>query len=462
MYFCHSICSFLKSQPKKCALKRKIELLLCFIGLSFALSAQTTHNSWNYKDFPNNARIRMLNLFINVIYDVHPDTNQVGDPDRLWAELTDTLDAGVNNAAIPTYLLDFMDTVYVPGNPHGCITRLFGESSFDTLQISGDFVVVNVRESRVLRDNNNIFTFNNIAKTAIHMINESGGLQTLYGHNRISDYSCKNENRIFYSLELFRNISREYGNLCKSCGYGIGISEQLLFLDGVKYSFSHHGAILNIDNQNIAANPTGVITHEISHSLFGGNNFHTSGGNHRSSEGTMPFMNIQGGYGLMGGANSGLVSCNGYERWRMHWKHPDSPYYISARNSENEHSVCADICKENGEKQFILRDFVTYGDAIRIKLPYKDSTITPQQYIWLEFHNILNNNKLDFLQYSNTTCLNEGTTGIYAYYQIGRDVLSGKPNKVWDNVNRDNLRIISNEGYWDYTRHRWQHEEDIV
>ncbi|MBR4488475.1 MAG: hypothetical protein IKO89_07960 [Bacteroidales bacterium] len=174
-------------------------------------------------------------------------------------------------------------------------------------------------------------------------------------------------------------------------------------------------------------------------------------------------MNIQGGYGLMGAAGSGLVCCNGYERWRMHWKHPSSPYYIGARNALNNGFVNSDISKEDGNKSFVLRDFVTYGDAVRIKMPYKDSTITPNQYIWLEFHNVGHNNKLDFLQYSNSdTCLYQGSPGVYAYYQIGRDILQGTLSQVRDGVNRDNLRIISNEGYWDYTQYRYTCDTDFV
>ena len=178
----------------------------------------------------------------------------------------------------------------------------------------------------------------------------------------------------------------------------------------------------------------------------------------------MPWMNIQGGYGLMGAANSGLVSCNGYDRWRMHWRHPSAPYYISARNFFNSASLNSDISKENGNTTFVLRDFVTYGDAIRIKLPYKDNANTPNQYIWLEFHDVGNNNKLDFLQFTNYpgNCLYQGSPGIYAYYQIGRDVLEGTNGDVWDNINRDNLRIISSEGYWDYTQYTLPYDTDFV
>ena len=125
----------------------------------------------------------------------------------------------------------------------------------------------------------------------------------------------------------------------------------------------------------------------------------------------------------MGGAGSTLVSCNGYERWRMHWKHSQSIDFIAARNVDNTQSVISDISIEDGNQTFLLRDFVTYGDAVRIKLPYKDSVTSSNQYIWLENHQVGSNGKLDFLQYSNTeVCRQQGAAGIYAYYQIGRDV----------------------------------------
>ena len=165
----------------------------------------------------------------------------------------------------------------------------------------------------------------------------------------------------------------------------------------------------------------------------------------------MSFLNIQGGYGLMGAANSGLVCCNGYERWRMHWKHPQSVDYISARNMDNTQSVVSDISREDGNQTFILRDFVTYGDVVRIKLPYKDSVTSSNQYIWLENHQVGKNGKLDFLQFSNTsTCRPQGGAGIYAYYQIGRDILEGSYYQVWDTCHRDNLKVIPAEGYYDY------------
>ena len=155
----------------------------------------------------------------------------------------------------------------------------------------------------------------------------------------------------------------------------------------------------------------------------------------------------------MGATGSGLVGCNGYERWRMHWKHPQSTDYIAAQNANNSQSVVSDISITDGPQSFLLRDFVTYGDAVRIKLPYKDGSSSSNQYIWLENHQVGMNNKLDYLQYSNMyLCRPQGLPGIYAYYQVGRDILTSDQGNVWDINHRDNLKVISAEGYYDYEK----------
>ena len=432
----------------------KKSLLFLSLLLSLFFSYSQTYHSWDGKNngISSDSKFHILNIFVNVIYDVHPDTNIVED--TVWPRDTNSLHEGVNvPGTIPCHLLDFMDTSYVCGHPHGCITRLFGESSFDTLQLTGDFIVVNVKESRVIQTYDTFF-YKSIACTAIDVINDSG-FSTLYGHDSIEYYDYYHENEFFFVQVIIRNISTLYGQLGVGSGHGDpGLDDKYITIHNIRYGFSGKGTLQCVGAGNWFMNPVGVVPHEISHTLFGDNSFHTSGGNHRGCSEPMPFMTVQGGYGLMGGGFSGLVGCNGYERWRMHWKHPASPYYIGARNAMNNGFVSSDISKEDGNQWFLLRDFVTYGDAVRIQLPYKDSTITPNQYIWLEFHNVGHNDKLDFLHYSNdSVCLYKGTPGIYAYYQIGRDTLeSPNPRTVWDGYNRDNLRIISNEGYWDYLR----------
>ena len=438
-------------------------LLLIILLLPLFAAGQPVRHSWDGCGLSPTTKMRTLNIFANIIFDVNPSKDPVWNS-PYWHKITDPAKAGVNVPGTePSYLLDYMDTVYVPGHTHGSITRVFGESSFDSMQIVGDFVVVNLLESRMYSrfGQGNVFSLDKILTLCLEMIEETGGLSTLYGHNRRSDYTYNGKD-LYYTLLYVRNTSRALGGINTGSGYGNFYSKYIL-IDNEQVMFSGKGAMQCVGSSNFGINPTGVATHEIAHSLFGTNDFHTSGGNNRAGACTMCFMNIQGGYGLMGAANTGLVCCNGYERWRMHWKHPSSPYYICARNRENTDFLNADISKDDGSQTFVLRDFVTYGDAIRIRLPYKDSSITPNQYIWLEFHDVGHNNKLDFIQHSNEKeCLQKGSSGIYAYYQIGRDILEGTASQVWDRVNRDNLRVISNEGYWDYVQSPLPKDTDFV
>ena len=422
----------------------------------FPIATFAQYHSWDGQGLSPNAKSRCLNIFVNIIYDIHPDTNVYNNPNNWWPRITDTTKEGINNEAIPTYLLDWMDTVYVPGQLHGTCTRIYGESSFDSLQITGDFMVVNIKESTICQLG--FFSSGLIQQGVFNLIRKKG-FSTIYGHNHIADYDNNGNNKIDYVNILVRNITYNYGGLNPGSGYNGIIGS--LYIDGMAYSIEQ-GTLQCVGDGNFFANPTNVVIHEIGHSLFGGNDFHTSGGNHRDIGCVMPFFNIQYGYGLMGTAGASLVSCNGYERWRMHWKHPQSADYISAQNSGGFVSVVSDVSKENGNVSFVLRDFVTYGDAIRIKLPYKDSETSSNQYIWLENHQI-KNDKLDFLQYSNTDeCRPRGKAGVYAYYQIGRDILEGTINEIWDNYHRDNLKIIPAEGYYDYVMEADTYNFDCV
>lgn len=421
--------------------------------LLLAVSLCAQRNSWDGWQVRPRGEIRMLNFFVNIIYDVNPEREKPFAKVNHW----NTVLLESINQNPPDYLLRLMDTVYNADALYGCITRLYGESSFDELQITGDFVVVNIKESRVLRFGG--FNESNIERAAVAFINEQGGLQTMYGHNDISYYDVNGSGKIGFIQFFFRNITKEYGGDSAGSGYFSTsmLRGEKLLVKGTYYQFAGVGTAQCVGTVDVSTNPTGIVQHEISHSFFGPNSFHTSGGNHRRSGEYMPFLPLQGGFGLMGGSGSTLVSCNGYERWRMHWIHKsnrnDYGWWIVARSTDGS-PVNADISKDDGAQTFILRDFVTYGDAVRIKLPYKDSEKSSNQYIWLENHQSGRNGKLDFLQYSNESdCRPTDVAGVYAYYQVGRDVLSGKDSEVYNSNERDNLRIIPAEGYWNYSYH---------
>ena len=88
---------------------------------------------------------------------------------------------------------------------------------------------------------------------------------------------------------------------------------------------------------------------------------------------------------------------------------------------DNNQFVNSAIEKNQEPKAFYLRDFITHGSAIRIKLPYKDQRIL-EQYIWLEYHRLMHNTgKINYPAWWERDCKDGGTAGIYAYYQVGKD-----------------------------------------
>jgi hypothetical protein len=401
---------------------------------------------------------RLLNIMVNIIYD-QTDTL---DPKynitcNLWPAASEQ---GINNQSIPTYLItDFID-VLDNGQVHGVMTRLFYESSFGNLLLLGDFIVVNIKQSYITPNNPGAnFSLDILISKVFSLINLNGGLSTINGYNALSDYDSDGDGNIDMVQILLRNtLNKNNYNFG-----GVNSGSGRIFS---KYSFNLiiNGQLKNnlsvLSYQGIgcgghALNPTGIAIHEFSHALFGGNSFHTSGGNHYLLGGINTWFGVEGGYGLMGAYNSGLVSCNGYERWRMHWT---SPVYNPNNYLIQANGVPSNISREDGPKTFILRDFVTTGDAVRIKLPYIDEGAS-NQYIWLENHQIGSNNKLDYLQYSRNpdfsvwaSCRPTGSEGIYSYIQVGKDILEGTSSEVYPTNETDNLRIISAEGNWDYVK----------
>ena len=227
---------------------KKLLFLLCF--LPFFLPAQTprtVYHSWDGDGMRPNAKIRTLNIFINIIYDVLPDTNPCRNDTTVWKN---AFNEGINNEAIPSYLSDitFMNTVYIPGRLTGCMTRVYGESSFDSLQITGDFVVVNIKESRVTDTLNLSFEYNNIIKTALQYINTHGGLQTLYGHDLGWHYGFSNPVITPYFQVLFRNITPKYGGLSGGQGYSGYFDLGTIKIGDTLYHLAGNGTIQGVGN----------------------------------------------------------------------------------------------------------------------------------------------------------------------------------------------------------------------
>lgn len=113
---------------------------------------------------------------------------------------------------------------------------------------------------------------------------------------------------------------------------------------------------------------------------------------------------------------------SGFDRRRFGWKHPGNVYQISARDPHTGLEVPSDLVYgqefDQGSNEFILRDFVSTGDVVRIELPYlqEEFGAVNKQWLWLENHQQLPG-KIDH----NGAC----RKGISAYIQVGKETLSG-------------------------------------
>lgn len=160
-----------------------------------------------------------------------------------------------------------------------------------------------------------------------------------------------------------------------------------------------------------------TLRHEFSHSLLGGNPMHTAG----RVAGNRVSISPPGGYSLLNYCEALGWLYNGYDRYRLGWKYPGKIYYISMRNNTNHVNYNGDMEYgqpfTGGSNEYILRDFVTTGDAIRIKLPYLQSEFPDvyDQWLWLENHQIIEGN-MDLNMTS--------AKGLYAYIQIGKESFS--------------------------------------
>lgn len=192
-----------------------------------------------------------------------------------------------------------------------------------------------------------------------------------------------------------------------------------------------------------------VLLHEINHLLLGENNFHAGGGHHhRDNQLTYFPAFVQGGWGMVGGASSSLMTPNAWDRRRLNWKLEYKKMIISGLDSIGKNEIAADIIADSGSYIFRLRDFVKTGDAIRIKLPTEKGTFP--QWLWLENHltQTYNQSPFDVFQYQQDfSCTNRATSGIYAYVQIDKEQLTGEA--AWSGY-ADYLRVLPANGCWDY------------
>jgi len=169
-------------------------------------SSSLAIHSWDGYIIPPKGNHHILIIYVNIIYDT-----TVSDPvasNDIWPQ---TVVEGINvdTASWPAYLNDFIDLDHVPGETHGMFTRLFAESSFDSLIVTGDCMVVNLKHTTI----SNGAKFDNIAlfDTVVSIINQHGGLNTIHGKSSITDFSNIDSTRFDCVAFIVRNSTSDYG-----------------------------------------------------------------------------------------------------------------------------------------------------------------------------------------------------------------------------------------------------------
>lgn len=379
-------------------MKKKLLILsLITLILSFKSVAQNTeYGRWA----TNKGTLRVLYVFAEVIDD--PAYSSINEPN--WQ-------AG----QMPNNPNDYFDNEFTSAeNIHGFMTDYFyqascGQASDDPFIVLGDYVnqVIQIpyAQAGYYTYDKVISALDNLPGTDIttargHTINSSDFDNWKDYSNGFQKINSQDE-----YIDMIMIIWRVNSQLSpgSSSGYvNVGSYTQSL---KNKTGFNDYSEFVSHNSDAFK-----IMRHEFSHSLYGGNNFHTAG----AGKGQRTFISSLGGYSNMSSWDNCSQSWNSWDRWRMGWKNSTKQHLISALDANNNN---AEVNLESFSLQnnpnggeYIIRDAGKTGDCIRIKLPYLTSPVA-NQYLWLENQAVLNR-----FNFSSSDRL-----GLYAYIQVGKD-----------------------------------------
>lgn len=220
-------------------------------------------------------------------------------------------------------------------------------------------------------------------------------------------------------------------------GFGINRARGIPFWDmeGVSNCTSYNSGVGSGEGARV------ITIAEHLHGIFGGNNWHSAGG-----RGYHTFIVPPNSYGLTGQYPATSQAVSGWDRWMMEWKAPGKKYVTSAfdtyGNEVKTDSITIESMPNGGV--FVLRDFVTTGDALRIKLPHIDwekRGDVKNQYLWVENRRM----ETEFDEYIHAECSDNGdgrflrgTPGLYMYLQVGKDQKQGGRELYYESLEARN------------------------
>lgn len=375
--------------------------------------------------------IRILVIFAEIDYDKNPGNDPQPGGAVHWQK-----------GELPKWKDDLFDP-FPLAVPKAQVSRYYHDMSLGRFTVLGDYidhlVTIHESEQRSLRDWSGmaweaanklgtLHTAHNLSVTDFDQWTD-GGKPGLPKVNRPDDPHSYD-----HVMVIYRNSS----GLTHGQGSTDAGSAGLLF-GHPSDTQSRFGAMNGL--------PFEILKHEFNHLLLGGNNFHSGGGNAPIFTGY--FMPLLGGWSLMGAANSSLLTTSAWDRDRLGWNPHGSRFRIRAHDLQGN-EVNADLDPLAGDTGvFVLNDFITGGDALRIRMPFLPEDVYPQ-WLWLENHQTTSRNgcPTDIFHYEEQfPCIDPAVPGIYALMQVDKEKKTG--NDIYGGY-ADYLRPVPANGFFDW------------
>ncbi len=346
---------------------------------------------------------------------------------------------------VPSDADQLLDAHLLPGQkPQGLITRTYGEASFDQLVILGDYMPVVVQipcQAMPAQSYSLMEEVRLVARFWPAGVSTARGLswsafdryqllpaQPGLPKTRVASETPLEKRRLDALFIIWRNLAYRLGAQPPfSCNYGFG-----LWICDYRQAFGPFGEGVELASSYTTCGSAlgaavGFLA-EFFHGLYGGNHWHTAGG---AGLHTFPILPSARGLSVQGGLPMYAI---GYDRWLMGWRHPDKKYLLSALN-EDLVEVPTDLSMPAKPltQRFLLRDFMTTGDVLRIRLPYveRGGPQVKAQYLWIENRRFLASTET-WAAHSPSRCPDnpfpehpKGVPGLYTYIQVGKDQKEG-------------------------------------
>ena len=343
------------------------------------------------------------------------------------------------------------------------LTRLYYQASYGQLTILGDYLDHMVQVPCSLTGTN---AADNAVRQYLTDLFNNGNPQFLNGSD-LSEFDSwgglewgnRGREKINQPNGSYDALAVIWKNSPYGCGSGLAFQPN--------WTTSTTGQIVCDNNANFGIcwsteDKIDFVGAELFHPIFGGNHFHTGAG-----AGVHTFSFLTNPWGLstqMVGTGISNVVC-GWDRWFLDYIHPDKQHALSAL-SLNYQEIETDLSLDNaspGVETYRLRDFVTTGDVIRLKLPHINWQAlgdAKNQYLWLENHQLITQDDHSATYWN---CNEPLEAGVMAMIQVGKDrivqnvqaadpsVYSSGPHSS-PNALGSHLFPLTANGNWDYSQ----------